>query len=124
MKRVVLISATVAAMVAGCAQFAPHRARLAGVSPSSRSNPGPLRPSDPPPRNDLIVLLPKPNGKIGGVVARTDGGKAIVLHKAYAGAHIDGPGEIRPITFVADRVQREFFFVTAALPGRPAIFLL
>ena len=128
MKRVVLVLATAAAMVAGCAQFAskpdtgPQSARWS--KSQQPIEPAALRPSDRPPRNDLIVLLPKPNGKIGGVVVRTDGGKEIVLDKAYAGAHIDGPGEMQSITYGADRATREFSSVVAALPERPATFLL
>ncbi len=83
-----------------------------------------MRPSERLARNDLIVLLPKPNGKIGGVVVRIAGGKEIVLDKAYAGAHIEGPGEMRSIRYDADRVKREFSSVLAALPGRPATFLV
>jgi hypothetical protein len=128
MKRVALVSAIVAATVAGCAQFASQP--NAGSQPVHWSKsqqpiePEALRPSDRTSRNELIVLLPKPNGKIGGVVVRTEGGKEIVLDKAYAGAHIDGPGEMQPVTYTADRAGKEFSSVVAALPGRPATFLL
>jgi hypothetical protein len=128
MKLVVLVSAIVAVTtVAGCTQFASQP--NAGSQPVHWSKsqqpiePGALRPSDRQSRNELIVLLPKPNGKIGGVVVRTQGGKEIVLDKAYAGAHIGGPGEMQPVTYTADRAK-EFSSVVAALPGRPATFLL
>jgi OOP family OmpA-OmpF porin len=128
MMRVVLAALIAAAMMAGCAQFASQPKAGAESVRWSKSRqpiePEALRPSDRPPRNDLIVLLPKPNGKIGGVVVRTDGGKEIVLDKAYAGARIDGPGEMQPITYDADRANREFSSVVAALPGRPATFML
>ncbi len=128
MMRVALVSAIIAAMMAGCAQFAsqPNAGSQSVRWTKSRQpiEPEALRPSDRPTRNDLIVLLPKPNGKIGGVVVRTEGGKEIVLDKAYAGAHIDGPGEMQPVTYDADRAKREFSSVVAALPGRPATFLL
>ena len=128
MMRVALVTAIVAATMAGCAQFAtqPH----ADSQPVRWSKgqqpiePEALRPSARPPRNDLIVLLPKPNGKIGGVVVRTAGGKEIVLDKAYAGAHIDGPDEMQSVTYDASRAGREFSSLVAALPGRPATFLL
>jgi outer membrane protein OmpA-like peptidoglycan-associated protein len=122
MMRVAVALAIVAATMAGCAQF--------GGQPAGWSNarqpiePEALRPSDAPTRNDLIVLLPKPNATIGGVVVRTNGSKEILLNKAYAGAHIDGPGQMQPITYDADRANREFSSVVAALPGRPATFLL
>ena len=122
MMRLAVALAIVAATMAGCAQF--------GGQPAGWSNarqpiePEALRPSDAPTRNDLIVLLPKPNGTIGGVVVRTKGGNEILLDKAYAGAHIDGPGQMQRVTYDADRANREFSSVVAALPGRPATFLL
>lgn len=124
--RGVLASVIVAVTMAGCA--APHSDVGYPTDRWSNSSqpiePGSLRPSEQPTRDDLIVLLPKPNGKIGGVVVRTAGGKEIVLDKAYAGAHIEGPGEMQPIRYDADRVKSEFSSVIAALPGRPATFLL
>jgi outer membrane protein OmpA-like peptidoglycan-associated protein len=129
MMRVALAPATIAAMVmAGCAQFGsqPH----ADSQPVRWTNspqpiePEALRPSARPARNDLIVLLPKPNGSIGGVIVRTEGGKEILLNKAYAGVHIEGPGMMQPVTYDAARAKREFSPVVAALPPRPATFLL
>jgi outer membrane protein OmpA-like peptidoglycan-associated protein len=124
----VLAAVIVAAMMAGCAQFAsqPDTGTQSVRWSKARQpiEPEALRPSDRPQRNDLVVLLPKPNGNIGGVVVRTEGGREIVLDKAYAGAHIDGPGEMQPITYDADRARSEFSSVVAALPGRPATFLL
>ncbi|HEX9450409.1 MAG TPA: OmpA family protein [Burkholderiales bacterium] len=126
--RVALASAIIAAMVAGCALFGSQP--NAGSQPvrwtksQQPIEPEALRPSDRPARNDLIVLLPKPNGKIGGVVVRTEGGKELLLDQAYAGAHIDGPGEMQPVTYDAEQARSEFSSVVAALPGRPATFLL
>ncbi|MEO8156568.1 MAG: OmpA family protein [Betaproteobacteria bacterium] len=124
--RGVLASVIVAVTMTGCA--APHSdagyPRVRWSNSSQPIEPGALRPSERPARDDLIVLLPKPNGKIGGVVVRTAGGKEIVLDKAYAGAHIEGPGEMQSVRYDADRVKREFSPVLAALPGRPATFLL
>jgi OOP family OmpA-OmpF porin len=131
MMRVALAPAIIVAMamvMAGCAQFGsqPH----ADSQPVRWTNspqpiePEALRPSDRPARNDLIILLPKANGSIGGVIVRTEGGKEILLNKAYAGVHIEGPGMMQPVTYDADRAKREFSSVVAALPGRPATFLL
>jgi outer membrane protein OmpA-like peptidoglycan-associated protein len=128
MMRVVLAALIAASMMAGCAQFASRPTVGSQSARWSKSEqpiePEALRPASRPPRNDLIVLLPKPNGKIGGVVVRTDGGKEIVLDKAYAGAHIDGPDDMQPVTYDAERANREFSSVVAALPGRPATFML
>ncbi len=101
-------------MMAGCAQTGSKQP----IDPEA------LRPSARPTRNDLIVLLPKPNGSIGGVSVRTEGGKEILLNKAYAGAHIVGPGMMQSVTYDAERAKREFSSAIAALPGRPATFLL
>ena len=101
-------------MMAGCAQTGSKQPIDLGA----------LHPSARPTRNDLIVLLPKPDGSIGGVIVRTEGGKEILLNKAYAGAYIDGPGMMQPVAYDAERAKREFSSVIAALPGRPATFLL
>ncbi|HEX7954730.1 MAG TPA: OmpA family protein [Burkholderiales bacterium] len=126
--RGVLASAVAALMMAGCAQSSSHPDATSHAirwnNSSQPIEPGALRPAERPPRNDLVVLLPKPNGKIGGVVVRTAGGKEIVLDRAYAGARIDGPDEMQPVRYDADRVKREFAPVVAALPSRPASFLL
>jgi OOP family OmpA-OmpF porin len=128
MMRIAVALAIVAATMAGCAQYGTQPrtdSQPAGWSNSQQPiEPEALRPSDAPTRNDLIVLLPKPNGTIGGVIVRTKGGKEILLNKAYAGAHIDGPGQMQPVTYDADRANREFSTVVAALPGRPTTFLL
>jgi outer membrane protein OmpA-like peptidoglycan-associated protein len=125
--RVAVLSAIIAAVIAGCAQFGSlvhtKSQPLAGTHSGRPIEPEALRPSDRPTRNDLVVLLPKPNGRIGGVVVKTGGGKEILLDKAYAGAQIDGPGMMQAVEYDANRM-REFSFVMAALPGRPVTFLL
>lgn len=79
-----------------------------------------------PVRSDTIVLLPKPNGQIGGVMVRSiDGGDdGLLLNKPYAGARIEGPGKVRAVTYDADRTREEFGTAITALPGRPATFVL
>jgi outer membrane protein OmpA-like peptidoglycan-associated protein len=121
--------AIIAAMVmGGCAQFGaqPHP----DSRPVSWSNspqpiePEALHPSGRLARNDLVVLLPKLDGPIGGVVVRTEDGQKILLDKPYAGAQINGPGAMQPVTYDAARAEREFSPVVAALPARPATFLV
>lgn len=109
MKRVAVASAFILAMgmMAGCAQFGSQQ-------PAAKRTSG----------DELIVLLPKPNGSIGGVIIRTGGSREILLNQAYAGAHIDGRGTMQPVTYDADRATREFSSVIATLPGRPASFLV
>ena len=141
--RFALAPAIIAAMMAGCAQVGSpshtdsQQAPPADARPVRSADSRPLRSADSrqaiesqvarspaATRNDLIVLLPKPNGAIGGVIVRTEGSKEILLNKAYAAAHIEGPGMMQRVTYDADRVKREFSSVVAALPGRPATFLL
>ena len=73
----------------------------------------------------MIVLLPKPNGQIGGVVVRSiDGSDELLLDKPYAGAHIEGSGQVRAVTYDADSAKREFGTAITALPSRPTTFTL
>ena len=111
-----------AMMMAGCAQSGSQPER--GTHSPQRIDSGASRPSGGLARNDLVVLLPKPSGSIGGVIVRNAGGQEILLDKAYAGAHIHGSGVMQPVTYDAARAKREFSPVVAALPARPAAFLL
>jgi outer membrane protein OmpA-like peptidoglycan-associated protein len=77
-----------------------------------------------PARRDMVVLLPKPGGQIGGVVVHSDGGEPLLLNTAYAGAHIEGPGRVHAVAYDADRARDEFGTAIASLPSRPATFVL
>ncbi len=85
-----------------------------------------VQPAVEPVHNDTIVLLPKPNGQIGGVMVRSidGGGDGLLLDKPYAGARIEGPGKVQAVTYDADRTREEFGTAITALPGRPATFVL
>ena len=115
-------------MMAGCAHFDSQpqtdSERVRWTNSQQPIEPEALRASNKPTRNDLIVLLPKANGKIGGVIVRTEDGTEILLDKAYAGARIEGPDLMQPVTYDADRASRDFSSVVAGLPQRPAAFLL
>ncbi|MFN0040216.1 MAG: OmpA family protein [Burkholderiales bacterium] len=75
-------------------------------------------------RNDLVVLLPKPNGKIGGVIVRAGEGQSLLLDTAYAGAEVSHAGNLAPVTYNRSRTRREFGTTLDALPGRPTSFLV
>lgn len=77
-----------------------------------------------PARRDMVVLLPKPGGQIGGVVVHSDGSEPLLLNTAYAGAHIEGPGRVHAVAYDADRARDEFGTAIASLPSRPATFVL
>lgn len=99
-------------------------ARPQPVVASQPIEPEAVRPG--PVHNDMIVLLPKLNGQIGGVIVRSiDGGDELLLKTAYAGAHIGDPGgKVRSLTYDANRAKQEFGAVITALPSRPATFTL
>lgn len=73
-------------------------------------------------RNDVIVLLPKPNGHIGGVVVRSHDAAPLLLDQPYAAARIEGEGRLLAMNYDPARTQEEFGTVIGALPARPANF--
>ena len=81
-------------------------------------------PKAEPKTSDLVVLLPKPNGNIGGVVVRTPDGKEILLNQAYAGAQVDSAGKLEAVTYSATQAKQEFGATITALPERPATYVL
>ena len=78
------------------------------------------------PRNDLVVVLPERDGKVGAVVV-ADGRRDHALDTAYASARSD-PGLLRsgmktgPSS--AEEVGKEFAAALAAQPARPVSLVL
>ena len=75
-------------------------------------------------RSEVIVLLPKANGPIGGVVVRGAQGMELFLNTAYAGAVISPQGTVVAEGFDGARAQLEFGPALGALPARPVSHLL
>lgn len=73
--------------------------------------------------DELVVVLPGPDGKVGTVVVERDGERA-VLNQPYAASRIVSGGGPQAQRLAEGEVQREFGSVLAALPGRPKSFLL
>lgn len=74
-------------------------------------------------RNDQVILLPQADGSVGAVVVRQDGVE-IVLDKAYSSVVIEGPGQVRQLIRNPSVVKETFAESLAALPAKPASFML
>jgi len=77
----------------------------------------------PPLGEELLMELPVHDGTIGGVVVRRNNSEQ-VLDKAFAGSRIGSQGTQEAMSLSAEAVNKIFSDTVAALPGRPATFLL
>jgi len=75
------------------------------------------------PSQDLIVLLPDKDGKVGTVVVQSQKGKA-VLNTAYATARTKSDGSVQRGTASQSEVKDVFGSALAAQPSRPISFIL
>ena len=102
-------------------------APLPVVQPETIAEPESIPPVPPgihkPPTREQVILLPKKSGTIGGVVVRTDGA-VVLLDSAYAGALIEGLGQVTTSTYDAELASQDFGIVLAALPAEPASYFL
>src|SRR5687768_4732477 len=76
-----------------------------------------------PGAEELVVLVPAADGHIGTVVIER-GGQKTTLNTAYASSQAVGTRETGTATLSAEDVKREFGTTLAAIPARPASFLL
>jgi len=74
----------------------------------------------PPAPNETVVVIPAPDGHVGGVVVQR-GDQRKILDRAYAGIR---SGESQVTQIPADEVHRSFAGTLQSLPPRPATFLL
>jgi len=72
------------------------------------------------PPNETVVVLPAPDGHVGGVVVHRFGGQQ-VLDRPYAGIR---SGESQVTQLAGAEVRADFATTLEALPPRPATFLL
>jgi len=79
-------------------------------------------PAAPPVPVDSVILLPEQDGRASAVIL-TQGGRQVLLDAPYAGART-GPAGPQPFASNAAGVQAQFGAVLAALPPRPASFVL
>jgi len=75
------------------------------------------------PSQDLIVLLPDKDGKVGTVVVQSQKGKA-VLNTAYATVRTTSDGSVQRGSASQSEVKDVFGSALAAQPSRPISFIL
>ena len=73
--------------------------------------------------DELVVVLPGPDGKVGTVVVER-GGERVVLNQAFAASRIVSGSSPQAQRLEESDARREFGTAMAALPGRPKSFLL
>lgn len=80
-----------------------------------------------PPRStmgdELVVVLPGSGGKVGGVVVRRNDSERL-LDTPFAASRIAAEGKPEAASLTPDQVHNIFGATVAALPGRPATFML
>ena len=72
---------------------------------------------------EMVVLVPAPDGHIGTVVIEREG-KQTTLNTAYASSRSVGAREVENVTVPPEEVSREFAATLAAIPANPAKFTL
>lgn len=72
---------------------------------------------------ELFAVIPGPDGHVGAIVVRSNGSEQ-VLDSAYAASRVRPDGSAVDSRVSAEEVRRDFGGTIAALPGRPASFLL
>jgi outer membrane protein OmpA-like peptidoglycan-associated protein len=75
------------------------------------------------PTDEMVVVLPHADGTVGGVVVKR-GSQEAVLDRPYAASAIGAEGKLRATSVSRQQVDQAFGAALAALPGRPASFLL
>lgn len=80
-------------------------------------------PPKPAPRNDMVVVLPEQDGKVGTVVVR-EGSRETVLDTPYASARTGDTGGMRATPSSAEEVGRIFGPALTAQPARPVSLTL
>jgi outer membrane protein OmpA-like peptidoglycan-associated protein len=73
--------------------------------------------------DEMVVVLPGPNGRAGTVVVER-GGERVVLDQPYAASRIVSGSAPQPQRLSDGQIRQAFGPLLAALPGRPKSFLL
>jgi outer membrane protein OmpA-like peptidoglycan-associated protein len=103
---------------------------IATLPAGCATQPGVVTPPPPPPaarvvppRDDLFVVLPGPDGKVGAVTVTHDNDRQ-VLDGPYTGARIRERGRLQVARVPEAEVREVFGDTLVALPPRPASFTL
>ena len=72
---------------------------------------------------ELFAVVPAPDGHVGAIVVEHAGERRVV-DTAYGATRIDAGGAAQAVKLTAADVQRDFGSTLAALPGKPATFVL
>jgi OmpA-OmpF porin, OOP family len=73
---------------------------------------------------EMVVLLPDAEGKVGTIVVETDKGEQVVLNSAYATARANAVGTVTRDTAKQEEVKQTFESALAAQPPKPVSFTL
>src|SRR3954471_1126931 len=73
---------------------------------------------------EMVVLLPDAEGKVGTIVVETDKGEQVVLNSAYATARADAVGTVKRDTAKEEEIKQTFQSALAAQPPKPVSFTL
>ncbi len=73
---------------------------------------------------ELFAVVPAPDGHIGAIVVHTNSGNEKVINTAYGAERIEADGSVKAATLSPDEVKQNFGSTLAALPGKPATFVL
>ncbi len=98
---------------------------LSGCAKKQAQAPPPPPPPPPPPKQSLVVLLPNPDGKAGGVVLTNSAGSE-TLSQPYQATRVERSDTAPSAPFTIDQaeVRRVFGAVLDALPAPEVVFML
>jgi outer membrane protein OmpA-like peptidoglycan-associated protein len=98
---------------------------LALLAAGCAATPQPLPPPPPPAaaRDELVVLLPGPDGRTGALTVIHEG-REVTLDQPYATASVTRQGQLDAGRTTAEEVQARLGPALTALPPRPVTFVL
>ncbi len=74
-------------------------------------------------REETVILLPGPEGRVGQVTVQR-GSQRAVLDEAYESSRSGAAGELESVHLAENDVRRDYGLLLAALPPRPVSYVL